>query len=289
MLLWKTSHNRWYHPLWEDLYRMGREYHRLPLWGKWCRCWMRELWRPQIVRPGHEGYKGWQRTFHNIKCASMTCSLASCLEAYSLYSSYKKVPCCEEDTVHGHCQSGKGIIYPDMLSGGLYVSLVLGSGWYASYRACVKLPDGECMLVVISLKSSLWKWEFTKALALPLTIHHVSESPLPRVSHRMSMGKPVCRWPGLHLWITGWTAREADLLKIYYRRKWNLDQHEQNQGPDIWARTLCVLCGSWVSAQNPSSEPVVPVESTNDTVVFLALWSTIPPLVVIDVLDWPDQ
>ena len=31
--------------------------------------------------------------------------------------------------------------------------------------------------------------------------------------YRTSLGKPVCRWPGHHLWITGGNAREANPLE----------------------------------------------------------------------------
>ena len=39
------------------------------------------------------------------------------------------------------------------------------NGWCDSYRACMKTPEPECELVATWVKSSVWKWAFTKALA----------------------------------------------------------------------------------------------------------------------------
>ena len=82
--------------------------------------------------------------------------------------------------------------------------------WCGSYRACMEMQEAESVLVATWVKSSLWKWVFTKDFAWDPTVNRGSGSPLQRFSNRMSLGKPVCRWPGHHLWITGGIAREAD-------------------------------------------------------------------------------
>ena len=82
-------------------------------------------------------------------------------------------------------------------------------------------------------RHSLHYW-FTN-LNESLTVHHGSGSPLPGVSHRLSLEKPACRWPGHHHWIAGWITTEADPLEDQHGRKGTSGQHEQNQGPDIWA------------------------------------------------------
>ena len=52
-----------------------------------------------------------------------------------------------------------------MSSGGLFTSSALMSGWCGSYRACMKMSEAECVLAATSVKSSVWKGVFTKALA----------------------------------------------------------------------------------------------------------------------------
>ena len=61
----------------------------------------------------------------------------------------------------------------------------------------------------------------------PLTIHHGSGSPLPWVSYRMSLGTPVCRWPGYHHWIAGGITTEADSLEDQHGRTRTSGQHGQ--------------------------------------------------------------
>ena len=57
------------------------------------------------------------------------------------------------------------IVYTGVLSGGLFASLVLRSGWCPSYRAFAKMLEAECMPAATWVKSSKWKWVFSKALA----------------------------------------------------------------------------------------------------------------------------
>ena len=56
-----------------------------------------------------------------------------------------------------------------------------GSGWYASYRACMKMPETWCMLDATWVKNSLWIWVFTKPLACAPYCSSPFWSPLPRV------------------------------------------------------------------------------------------------------------
>ena len=53
------------------------------------------------------------------------------------------------------------IKYPEVSSAGLFASLAFMSGWCVSYRACIKTPEAECVLVKTWVKSSVWKWTFT--------------------------------------------------------------------------------------------------------------------------------
>ena len=89
---------------------MGGEHHHLPLQGQRRWAWVGKLSRSQIARPGHEGSRegDWE-------CASMTCSLASYLDAapQKRHIHYRpvtrKVPCHQKDIVHGLCWSGKSV------------------------------------------------------------------------------------------------------------------------------------------------------------------------------------
>ena len=115
---------------------------------------------------------------------SMTCSLASCLDAtaqmpYSLSTCYKKSSmwAATHSTWPLTIWKRHSIVYPDMSSGGLLANMALRSGWCSSYTACMKMPEAECMLVATWVKSSVWKWAFTKALAwVPLLFITVLEA-----------------------------------------------------------------------------------------------------------------
>ena len=83
--------------------------------------------------------------------------------------------------------------------------------WCGSYRACMKMPEAQCVLVATWVHCE--SGSLRRLLPEPPTVHQVPGSPLPRVSYRMSMEKPVCRWPVYHHWLAGGTAREADPLE----------------------------------------------------------------------------
>ena len=133
------------------------------------------------------------------------------------------------------------------------------------------------------------------------TVHHCSRSPLLRVSHWMSMGKSAYKWPSHHLWIAGGTAREAGPLEVSMEEKGlrlNMGKSRfRYPGRDLVCfrspakkrhHSQCDSV-SRVSAQTPSSVTGVPVGSTRDAVVSLALWSRISLLGVNGVLEWSEQ
>ena len=144
-------------------------------------------------------------------------SLASWLDAaplipYSLYTSCKKsfMPSTR------HCTWPLSIwkrhlIYPDMSSGGLFASSALRNGCCSSYRACMIMPEAECVLVATRMNNSLPKWLFTKALPSAPPVHHGSESPSPKNFVQDIPGK-ICMqmtWPSL---LTRWRN---------YKRSWS--------------------------------------------------------------------
>ena len=202
------------------------------------------LSRPQITGPGHAsstegGCKlritsahqwhavwvptGMQHIRSHIHCSPVT----------------RVVPCCPRDAVHGRCRSGKGI------RSCTQKCCLVGSSQVGAYERVVRVlqsmyENARTRVHVgcnpSGVKSSVWKWVFTKALARPPYFNHGSGSLLPRVSHRMSPRKPVCWWPGHLLWVAGGTARKADPLEDENKRKgitW------ENWCSDIWARSRC--------------------------------------------------
>ena len=127
----------------------GRRVSSFPLQQGWGSCpWARKLWMPQVPRPGHEGAKAAGRELpmtiseHRWQAVWLRCHTWPFLI-------WKR-----------HL-----IVYPDVWPGKLFVSLAIKSGWWASYRECMKMPESKCMLVATWEKNSVWKWEFTKALA----------------------------------------------------------------------------------------------------------------------------
>ena len=79
----------------------------------------------------------------------------------------------------------------------------------------MKMPEAECLLVATWVKSSVWKLASTKALAWAPYCSSQFWKPSPRsfvLDMIMSLGKPVCRWPGHHHWIAGGITTEADPL-----------------------------------------------------------------------------
>ena len=79
----------------------------------------------------------------------------------------------------------------------------------------------------------------------------------------MSQGKPVCRWPGQHLWIAGGTAWGADPLAVLHGRKVNMGKTnvlKSRPGLDEllkFGKSPCAISLSDVNT-TPSSVKVVP-------------------------------
>ena len=133
-----------------------------------------------------------------------------------------------------------------------------------------------------------------RLLREPPTVHRGSGSPLPRVSYRMSLGKPVCRWPGHRHWIAGETTWEADPLENQHGTKGTFGQQGQNQGPDgprlgVLQRSDKDPCGVCLKGVGTNSifVVVVPVAFAKDAVVCLVPWSLIPDSGVNDVPKKP--
>ena len=59
----RRPENRGYYPLREDPHWIARKLHRFPLQRQGCRPWVRILLRPQVARPGHEGYRNLDENF----------------------------------------------------------------------------------------------------------------------------------------------------------------------------------------------------------------------------------
>ena len=249
--------HRGYHPFWEDPYWMGGEHHHVPPKGQGCHPWMKKLSRPQIARPGHEGSRegGWE--------LSMTTSVhrwhAVWLHVWTQHHRRhihcmpvtRKVLCCQQDTVHGLCGNGIWLctqtchlVDPSQARRwGAAGAAHTGHAWKCQKQTRCWLQP-EWRIQCESGRSS-------RLLPEPLTVHHASGRPLSCVSYRMSMGKPVCRWPGHHHY--GGIAREADPLKDQHGRKGTSGQHKQNQGPDIWAVARCAS-EVWLSLEWWSNE-----------------------------------
>ena len=144
---------------------------------------------------------------------------------HSLYTSYNEnsMPSARHGTWPLSNWKRHSTVYKGVLSGALLPSLALRSGWCGSYKAGMKMPEAECVLVATLMKSPVCKWVFNKALVWApywseflgrrLPDHHGSGSSLPRISYRISVVKPVWRWLGHHHWIARGTARETDPLE----------------------------------------------------------------------------
>ena len=163
---------------------MGVEYHSLPLQGQGCHPWARILWRPQIARTGHEGSRegggellmtpsahqwhtvwlhAWtQHHRHHIHCMpvirkGLCRQLDTVHGLYLLYASNKKrsMPAPRRCTWPMSIWKRHLIMHPDGSSGGLFANLMLRSTWCSSYRACMKMPEAECVLDATRVKSSV--------------------------------------------------------------------------------------------------------------------------------------
>ena len=156
------------------------------------------------------------------------------LMPYSLYASYKKssLPSTRHCTWILLIWKRHSIVYTDVSSGLIFTSLALRSGWCSSYRACLKMPEADCVLVATWVKSSVWKWVFTKALAWAPYCSSWFWKPSAK-----SFEQDV---PGKTLVIITESLEELQKKLIPWKtimeRK---GQHGQNQGPDIWAGAWC--------------------------------------------------
>ena len=103
---------------------------------------------------------------------------------------------------------------------------------YENARSRVRVV---CNLV----KSSVWKWAFTKALAWTPYYSSQFQKPFPKSFVQDVPGKTCIIWPGHHHWIAGGIIIEADPLEGQHGRKGTSGQHGQNQGPDIWTGSWC--------------------------------------------------
>ena len=213
--------NQGYQLFREDPCWMGIEYHRLTLQRQGCHPWTKKLSRPQIARPGREGSRecGWE--------------LPTTTSAHLWHAVTRKVPCCQQDTVHGLFQSGKGIRLYTQMSHLVYSSQFGIEEWlvwliqsmYENARSkslCWLQPEwrAQCesgyspRLLPETHYCSSWFWKPSlKSLILD---NGYGWMDVP--------GKTCIQMT----WITGGTAREADPLEDLHGSKWTLGQHWQN-------------------------------------------------------------
>ena len=199
-------------------------------------------------------------------------------------------------TIHGLCRSGKGIrscrrvTWLALRKLGVEEWLVrLIKSMYENTRCRVRV--GCNLSEETSMKMGVHQGSF---LPEPPTVHRGSGSPLPRVSYRMSLGKPVCRWPGHRHWIAGETTGEADPLEDQHGTKGTFGQQGQNQGSDgprlgVLQRSDKDPCGVCLKGVGTNSifVVVVPVAFAKDAVVCLVPWSLIPASGVNDIPKKP--
>ena len=197
---WRGSADLWSkwgcHQFWVDPYWIIGEYHRFPLQGQGSPPWARKLSESQISRRGHEG--SWQGAWEHYTTRvhrEHAVWLHACMQDHRCHIRCR--PVMRKDLCHQEdlCGSEKCIS-----SCGLLASSELMSGWCGSYIICMKTPEAEFMLVA------------------PLTVHHGSGSHLPGVSYRVSLGKPVSRWPDHYHW-NAWGITKADPLEDQNGRK----------------------------------------------------------------------
>ena len=101
----------------------------------------------------------------------MTWSLASNLDratpiSYSNYGNYKKssTPWTKHCTWPLSISIWKWICVPRRVIWCALRKLGIQHWLCGSYRACMNIPEADCVLVVTWPKCSVWKWMFTKAL-----------------------------------------------------------------------------------------------------------------------------
>ena len=235
----------------------------------------------------------------------MTYSLAASLDPvpqtpHSLYASYKEnaMPSTRHCTPSLSIWKRHSIVYPDVSSGGLFASPAMWSGCCCSYknmyenaRSSVRVGYNlseefsvkmgvhqvSCLspLLLITVLEDISQefhkgcpWEILYAYELVI-IHESSEE----LQESRSSGRP--------------TRKEKDFGSTWTKpRSWYLCPGL------ICFRSLAkipVACVLWASAQISFSVVAVPVGSTRNAVVSLALWSLMPASSVNSVLYGPDQ
>ena len=304
---WRGSADSWsnrgYHPFWEDPCWMGGEYHRLLLQGQERHPWARKLSRPQIARPGHEGSREGGRepsmatrahvVWHAVWVHAWTKHHRRQIHCMPVR---RKVLCHQLDTVLGLCWSRKGI------RSCTQTCHLVGSSqvrrWWVAGAAHTehvwKNRSRVCAGCNLSEEFRVKKGVHQGSCLSPLLLITILEA----LSHRMSLGKPVCRWPGHHHWIAEGITTEADPLENQHGRKMTSGQHGQNQGPDIWARARHAS-EVWQRPLRRVSQGrmqkihffvvVVPDGSIRNAVASLAIWSLLPASSVNGALDRPGQ
>ena len=190
------------------------------------------------------------------------------------------------DTVHDCFRSGKNIQPCTRSMYHLGAEEWLICSMYENARSRVRVG---CNLS----EEFSWKWVIIKALAWASRLFIMV---LEALSQEFRIG---CPWENLYSDDHHhWTVREADPLEDQHGRNGTSGLHGQNQSPDIWVMAPCAsgkfgkdphsMCFKGISTDS-IFVVVVPVASTRNAVVSLALWSLSPASGVNGVLDSPDQ
>ena len=157
----------------------------------------------------------------------------------------------------------------------------------------------KCQKQIVCWLKPEWRvqCESARLPRLLLTVAHDPGSHFTGVSYRMSLGKPVCRWPGHHYWTAGGIKQKLILWKtnMEWKGLWvtmgktkvlisgpGLDMPQKSPKTNE-------TCVSRASAQIPFSVVVVPVWSTRKAVASIVVWGLMPPSGVNGALDRPDQ
>ena len=137
------------------------------------------------------------------------------------------------------------IVYPDVYLGSTSQAWFWGVAGVFLYRACMKMPEAECVLVITWVKSSLWKWEFTKAPARTLHCSWWFWKPSPK-SFIHGFTRKTCMqmtWSFLNHW---WN----------YKRSWSsrsLAWKERGCGSK-WEKNKVLLFGPGLNMRQKSSK-----------------------------------
>ena len=197
---------------------MGGEYHHVPLQGQGHRPWAKNLLRPQIAKPRHEGSRegGWEHS----TTTSTHRRHSVWLHAWTQH--HRRHTHCPSVTRKFLCRHST---WPLSIWKGIWSytqTFHLVGPLQARGRGVAGVAHPEhvwkCQKQSGCCLQPEWRVQCEKGcssrlLPEPPTVHHGSGSPLPRISYRMSLWKPLRRWHGHHQWPAGWTAREIDLLE----------------------------------------------------------------------------